>query len=40
MQEVRKIPVLIKMNRFLDTVFASYSVLKNVVGKKKRMWLK
>lgn len=38
MQEVRKIPVLIEMNRFLDTVFASYSVLKNVVEKKKRMW--
>lgn len=31
MQEVRKIPVLIEINRFLDTVFASYSVLKNVV---------
>lgn len=31
MQEVRKIPVLIEINRFLDTVFASYSVFKNVV---------
>lgn len=31
MQEVRKIPVLIEISRFLDTVFASYSVFKNVV---------
>lgn len=31
MQEFRKIPVLIGINRFLDTVSASYSVLNNVI---------